>query len=136
MTIVFIEIYSLRTGRMTDPFSSPLLQIEYNFHMDILWLVWTSFSVEDFDFLLWRIFFSFISKVSALAWALLFLIKEASIISSATFTFSSIAFAFVNEIDFDEGLDFALDFEPSFEFDFELHLYTWSDLLDFSPSSN
>ena len=50
--------------------------------------------------------------------------KEASIISYATFTFPSIAFAFVGDHDFDEELDFALDLELYFEFDFALHLDT------------
>ena len=50
--------------------------------------------------------------------------KEAFIISSSTFTFSSIAFDFVDDFDFNEDLDFALDFELYFEVDFELHIDT------------
>ena len=64
------------------------------------------------------------------------MIKEASIISSGAFTFSSIALAFVDDRDFDEEeLDFALNFELCFELDFELHLNTLSDFLDLFPPS-
>ena len=62
-------------------------------------------------------------------------LKEASIISSGAFTFSSIALAFVDDCNFDEELDFALNFELCFELDFELHLNTSSDFLDFFPPS-
>ena len=52
------------------------------------------------------------------------MVKEASIISSATLTFSSIAFTFVDDLNFDEEIDFAQDFELYSELDFELHLDT------------
>ena len=195
-TIVFVEIYSLSTGKMTDlllititltsiylSHIPSLISIWYNCQIWRLWFLLSPehslpllilhfllfyfikvfcsgyslvgmniICVEGFDFLLWRILLSFL-QISTLGWtlanssstlrgqawyfgSLLFLIKEVSIISSTTFTFSLTAFVFIDNFDFDEELDFALDFELCFALDFELHLDTWSDFLDFSSSFN